>query len=72
MRAIKRVYIEAARLTRVTGVVHDVDHIVPLNHPRVCGLHVAWNLRPMPARTNGAKGNGWCEWHGELFPESVQ
>lgn len=60
MRAIRDVYREAERLTLATGVAHQVDHVVPLNHPRVCGLHVDWNLRCLPAAVNMGKGNDWC------------
>lgn len=67
MKAIRAVYDEAARLTWETGVQHDVDHIVPLNHPRMCGLHVHYNLRPYPAGPNNAKSNHWCPEQMELF-----
>lgn len=56
-KAIKEVYIEAARLTMQTGILHEADHIWPLKHPKCCGLHVHWNLRPLPARENARKGN---------------
>jgi hypothetical protein len=46
-------------MTEVTGVQHSVDHIVPLQHPRVCGLHVAANLRVIPLSVNIRKGNNW-------------
>ena len=72
MRAIKAVYIRAAELTHETGVAWTVGHIIPLNHPRVCGLHVHWNLEPEPASLNFSKGNAWCEWHGDLFSDPEQ
>lgn len=74
MRAIKQVYVRAAELTEHTGVEHNVDHIIPLNHPRVCGLHVAWNLRPIPAKPNMSKGNYWCPEQLEMFnhPEQLR
>lgn len=35
----------------------SVDHIVPIQHSKVCGLHVPWNLRYMPGHLNASKGN---------------
>ncbi len=54
---IKAVYTEAARLTMETGIHHDVDHIVPLCHPNVCGLHVHWNLQILTRQENRRKAN---------------
>jgi hypothetical protein len=73
-KAIRDVYREADRLTVQTGVKHHVDHIIPLTHPRVCGLHVADNLRPIPAGPNMSKNNYWCPEQMELFdgPEQLR
>ena len=54
---IQKVYEEARRLTRVTGVTHVVDHIYPLAGKTVSGLHTAENLRPIPYTVNARKGN---------------
>ena len=67
MKAIRAVYNEAARLTEETGILHEVDHWVPLRHPNVCGLHVDWNLRAIPKAANMAKSNAWCPDQLELF-----
>lgn len=49
-------------LAKERGLV--VDHIVPLNHPLVCGLHVQDNLRCITPELNGRKGNFY-------FPDSL-
>ena len=54
---IKNVYEKARTLTKQTGTTYHVDHIVPLKHELVCGLHVPWNLQIIPAAENIAKAN---------------
>jgi hypothetical protein len=47
-----------AQLRKIaTGVVHHVDHIVPLQGRMVCGLHVWNNVRVIPMLDNISKGN---------------
>ena len=55
--AILEIYKVRDRMTELTGIEHHVDHIVPLNHPRVCGLHNKFNLQVIPGVENLKKGN---------------
>ena len=48
---------QADALERQTGVAHVCDHIVPLNHPNVCGLNVPWNVAVVPHAVNAYKSN---------------
>jgi hypothetical protein len=50
-------YVEALRLTRETGVAHEVDHYYPLLGKTVCGLHVPGNVRVVTRGENMSKGN---------------
>lgn len=36
---------------------HEVDHIIPLTHPKVSGLHVPDNLQVLTVAQNRSKGN---------------
>lgn len=57
--AIQKIYDEAARLTRETGIPHEVDHFYPLQSKLGCGLHCEANLRITTKAKNCSKGNKW-------------
>ena len=71
----KRVFYDLQTLGRIytahLGVQHSVDHIVPLNHPLVCGLHRVANFEVLPLVDNVRKSNNWWpgmpETQGELW-----
>lgn len=54
---IKEKYAEAARLSKETGVLHHVDHIIPMQGAKVSGLHVENNLQVITATENMSKHN---------------
>jgi hypothetical protein len=65
--SIRAMYREAKRLTKLTGELHVVDHIVPLYGKIVCGLHVAHNVRIAHWRENSKKA--WHTWPGMPFKQ---
>lgn len=50
-------YEDAKTLETIFGWPFHVDHIVPLNHPLVSGLHVPANLQILNASDNLSKSN---------------
>ncbi len=57
LKEIEQLYLEAIRLTKETGIPHEVDHIEPLQGKEISGLHVPWNLRVVRRSANRSKSN---------------
>ena len=51
------VYRERDRMNRITGKPHQVDHMTPISHPHVCGLHNEFNLQVLEELVNLKKSN---------------
>ena len=57
-KEIGSMYMECRKMNKDAGFVkYHVDHQVPLKNDSVCGLHVPWNLRIIPAEENIKKSN---------------
>ena len=52
-------YAKARQLSKETGIVHHVDHVIPLQGANVSGLHVPSNLCIRLGVENLSKGNKW-------------
>lgn len=72
LQQMKEVFQERDRLTKETGIPHNVHHIYPLygtdnqgNHIS-CGLNVPWNLMAIPAQINFNIGRKNPEYHNYL------
>lgn len=56
-----------------TGVPHVLDHIIPVDHPLVCGLTVPLNMQVIDAPLNARKGNKLhYAFQAEMFLEPEQ
>ena len=62
---IEEAYSLAALRTKMLGFAWHVDHIVPLQHPKVCGLHTHTNLQVIPGSEN-------CRKQNRYWPDQVE
>lgn len=56
-RQIRDIYKKCKQISAETGILHHVDHIMPLAGKNCSGLHVPWNLQIIPAVDNVRKSN---------------
>ena len=69
--AIEEIYQKACLLTAETGIKHVVDHIIPLKHPHVCGLHIESNLRIVTELENLKKFNHFTPYSEDSSGERI-
>lgn len=62
---------QTVEIYRTCPVGYEVDHAIPLVHPKVCGLHVPWNLRHLSVEENRRKSNKLDQALG-LSPSGLQ
>jgi hypothetical protein len=71
-REIRRIEAAARRRSLKSGARHVVDHIVPLTHPRICGLNWHGNMQILPGRSNARKSNHWHDGLINMFSTPEQ
>jgi predicted Fe-S protein YdhL (DUF1289 family) len=68
---VQEVYIQAQKLTLETGIEYCVDHIIPIAHPDVCGLHTFANLQIITSEENRKKGQHFDPTEHEFIAEKT-
>lgn len=56
-KEVRKIYIEASKLTEGSSLDWHVDHIVPLKSDLVCGLHWHGNMQVITSTENKSKSN---------------
>lgn len=56
---IKEFYRYAILMTQLSGVLHEVDHAIPINGKTASGLHCESNLQVITSSENLKKSNRW-------------
>jgi len=57
LKVITKVYESAQAITKITGIMYSVDHIIPMRGKLVSGFHVENNLQVIPLSENIKKNN---------------
>ena len=57
---LRRMRLQARELTFATKIPHEIDHIIPLIHPDICGLTVPVNCVVVTRKQNRAKASRFC------------
>lgn len=57
MEKIREIYKKAKELGKITNVMYEIDHIIPLKNEKVCGFHIWENLQVLSRTENRKKGN---------------
>lgn len=52
-----RLKAECEKLNKITGIVYEIDHIIPLQSKTVCGLHCKENWQILTRAQNRSKSN---------------
>lgn len=68
MKEMNAIYRQAKTLSSSTGVKHNVDHVIPLKHKDVCGLHCTANLQVLTELANKRKNNKFTSDWSEYGP----